>query len=156
MLMKVMLLSLPSEGVGAPQRGDISSPVASQADRKAPVPLCPFLRVLIFLNDKCNNAFCRKIRKCFCFLPFPPLSTLNVYTLPASLCVSFFSQKWNPRRLGGSVSEASGFSSGHGLTGCGFQLCVALCADSLLRILCLPLFLPLLCLCSLSLSLSQK
>ena len=63
--------------------------------------------------------------------------------------------------LGGSVCWASDFGSGHDLTVRGFEPRVGLCADSsepeacLLRILRLPLNLPLPCSCSPSLSFSK-
>ena len=63
-------------------------------------------------------------------------------------------------RLGGSVSEASNFGSGHDLTVCEFEprvgLWVQLGARSLLQILCLPLSLPLPRSHSASLSLKKK
>ena len=57
-------------------------------------------------------------------------------------------------RLGGSVSEASDFGSGHDLTVCEFEPCVGLCADSSEPGACFGFCVSLSL--SLSLSLSQK
>ena len=74
---------------------------------------------------------------------------------------AFFKNKPFLGRLSGSVCWASGFSSGHDLTVRGFEPLIRLCADlllrawSLLRILCLPLSLPLPCSHFVSLCLSK-
>ena len=45
-------------------------------------------------------------------------------------CISHFKTKTFPGCLGGSVSQAADFSSGHNLAVCGFEPRARLCADS--------------------------